>query len=90
MSPEPNQTENESILTLCLMAAFSFASTYALGLVAKQYYAGGRKVAGLQLKELFTSSLAEAKSLHTRYLPQIQERVKTINPSDLLPLIKGQ
>ena len=71
-------------------SAFSFASTYALGQVAKQYYAGGRKVAGIQLKELFSSSLVEAKSLHTRYLPQIQERVKTINPSDLLPLIKGQ
>ena len=71
-------------------SAFSFASTYALGQVAKQYYAGGRKVAGIQLKELFSSSLVEAKSLHSRYLPQIQERVKTINPSDLLPLIKGQ
>ena len=71
-------------------SAFSFASTYALGQVARQYYAGGRKVAGIQLKELFSSSLVEAKSLHTRYLPQIQERVKTINPSQLFPLIKGQ
>lgn len=71
-------------------SAFSFASTYALGQVAKQYYAGGRKVAGIQLKELFSSSLTEAKALHSRYLPQIQERVKTINPSELLPLIKGQ
>ncbi|MBM3844900.1 MAG: cation-transporting P-type ATPase [Verrucomicrobia bacterium] len=33
---------------------------------------------------------AEAKALHGRYLPQIQERVKTINPSELLPLIRGQ
>ncbi len=71
-------------------SAFSFASTYALGQVAKQYYAGGRKVAAIQLKELFASSLTEAKSLHSRYLPQIQERVKTINPFNLLPLIKGQ
>lgn len=71
-------------------SAFSFGSTYALGQVAKQYYAGGRKFAGIQLKELFASSLTEAKALHSRYLPQIQERVRTLNPSQLLPLIRGQ
>lgn len=69
---------------------FSFGSTYALGQVAKQYYAGGRKFSSVQLKELFSSALSEAKTLHNRYLPQIQENVKTINPSDLLPLIRGQ
>jgi uncharacterized protein (DUF697 family)/tellurite resistance protein len=80
----------KSVAEQAASSAFSFASTYALGQVAKQYYAGGRKFASVQLKELFSSSLAEAKTLHGRYLPQIQERVKTLNPSQLLPLIRGQ
>ena len=34
-------------------AAFSFATTYALGKVAQQYYAGGRKIDAAQLKQVF-------------------------------------
>lgn len=71
-------------------SAFSFASTYALGQVAKHYYAGGRKVSAVGLKELFSSTVVEAKALQSRYLPQIQERARTINPSQLIQLIRGQ
>ena len=80
----------KSVAEQAASSAFSFASTYALGQVAKHYYAGGRKIGNLQIKELFSSSLTEAKALHSRYLPQIHERMKTIKPSELLPLIHGQ
>lgn len=80
----------KSVAEQAASSAFSFASTYALGQVAKHYYAGGRKLGNLQLKELFSSSLAEAKALHSRYLPQIHKRMKTIQPSELLSLIQGQ
>ena len=69
-------------------SAFSFATTYALGHVAMRYYAGGRTVDAGQLKETFASLLGEAKSLEQRYLPQIRERARTIDPAALLGLVR--
>jgi len=73
-----------------ISSGFSFATTYALGQAARQYYAGGRKFSAVRLQELFSSSLAEAKSLQARYAPQIQERARAINPSELLRLVRQQ
>ena len=69
-------------------SAFSFATTYALGQVAKSYYAGGRTLDAQRLKETFASLLGEAKSLEQRYLPQIRERARTIDPGALLDLVR--
>ena len=44
-------------------SGFSFASTYALGHIAKRYYAGGRALSGPALKEASPSMLGEAKGL---------------------------
>ena len=70
-------------------SAFSFASTYALGHVAKQYYASGRTLTTAQLKQLFASLLTDAKSLQTQYAGDIAQKSRTINPSQILPLCKG-
>ena len=70
--------------------AFSFATTYALGQMAKRYYAGGRTMSGLQLKGMFDGLLGEARTLQSRYLPAIQERSRNINMSEILPLVRGQ
>ncbi len=69
-------------------SASSFASTYALGQLAQQYYAGGRTLSALQLKETFSSLMGQAKSIQPRYSAAIQEKVKTVNISELLPLIR--
>ena len=69
-------------------SAFSFATTYALGHVAKSYYAGGRTLDAQRLKESFASLLGEAKTLEERYLPDIRERARTINPGALLDLVR--
>jgi uncharacterized protein (DUF697 family)/tellurite resistance protein len=69
-------------------SAFSFATTYALGQVAKSYYAGGRTLDAQRLKESFASLLGEAKTLEERYLPEIRERARTINPGTLLDLVR--
>jgi uncharacterized protein (DUF697 family)/tellurite resistance protein len=69
-------------------SAFSFATTYALGQVAKSYYAGGRTLDAQRLREAFASLLGEAKSLEERYLPDIRERARTINPAILLDLVR--
>jgi uncharacterized protein (DUF697 family)/tellurite resistance protein len=70
-------------------SAMSFASTYALGQMAQRYYAGGRSLSALQLKELFTSLTEQARSLHSRYAGEIQQRASNLNPSQLLNLVHG-
>ncbi len=70
-------------------SAMSFASTYALGQMAQRYYAGGRSLSALQLKDLFTSLTAQARSLHGRYAGEIQQRASTLNPAQLLNLVRG-
>jgi uncharacterized protein (DUF697 family)/tellurite resistance protein len=69
-------------------SAFSFATTYALGQVAKSYYAGGRALDAQRLKEAFASLLGEARSLEERYLPNIRERARTLDPRELLQLVR--
>lgn len=69
-------------------SAFSFASTYALGQVAKRYYAGGRTINTDTLKASFSGLLSEAKSLQTRYLPDIQQRAKTLDMSQVMQAVR--
>jgi uncharacterized protein (DUF697 family) len=70
-------------------SAMSFASTYALGQMAQRYYAGGRTLSGMQLKELFGSLTQQAKTLHGRYAGEIEQRARTLNPAQLLNLVRG-
>jgi uncharacterized protein (DUF697 family) len=70
-------------------SAMSFASTYALGQMAQRYYAGGRSLSALQLRELFSSLAEQARSLHGRYAGAIQQRASTLNPAQLLNLVRG-
>ncbi len=65
-------------------SGFSFATTYALGQVAKRYYAGGRTLTGVALKDAFSSMLGEAKGLQSRYLGDIQEKARTLDISKVL------
>lgn len=68
--------------------AFSFATTYALGHVAKRYYAGGRTLSADMLKQAFESMLGEAKAMQSRYLPEIQQKARTLDVSQVLQSIR--
>jgi uncharacterized protein (DUF697 family)/uncharacterized tellurite resistance protein B-like protein len=68
--------------------AFSFASTYALGQLAKRYYGGGRTMSTDVLKQTFEELMAPAKELQTKYLPQIQEKARSVNMTDVMAMIK--
>jgi uncharacterized membrane protein YebE (DUF533 family) len=70
-------------------SAFSFASTYALGQLAERYYQGGRRLDSASTRQLFTSLQSQARDMHTRYLPQIQEKAKSINPASILQMVTG-
>ncbi len=65
-------------------AAVSFASTYALGHVAKQYYAQGRKLSADDLRALFTRFQEEAKGLLPKVQGQIQNLATTLNVQDVV------
>jgi uncharacterized protein (DUF697 family)/tellurite resistance protein len=71
-------------------SAFSFASTYAIGQLAVKYYAGGRKLGGAEMKALYTPLVQEAGQLHTKYLPDIQQRAKTLDVTSILNLVRGK
>ncbi|HSW36656.1 MAG TPA: DUF533 domain-containing protein, partial [Candidatus Limnocylindrales bacterium] len=59
--------------------AFSFATTYALGQLAKRYYAGGRVMDTAVLRDTFQNLLGPAKQMQTQYLPQIRQQAKTLD-----------
>lgn len=69
--------------------AFSFASTYALGQVAKRYYAGGRQMSTQLLQESFQGLLGPAKQMQSQYLPQIQQRAQTLNATEIMNMVRG-
>ncbi len=71
-------------------SAMSFATTWALGKLAQQYYSGGRKLSAVELRSLFGSLTDQARSLHSRYAGDIQQKAGSVNVSQLLPLIRGQ
>ena len=70
--------------------AFSFATTYALGQVAKRYYGGGRVMRTELLRAAFQDLLAPAKQLQSQYLPQIQQKASTLNPTDIMAMVRGK
>jgi uncharacterized protein (DUF697 family) len=69
--------------------AFSFASTYALGQVAKRYYAGGRQMSTQLLQESFQGLLGPAKQMQAQYLPQIQQRAQALDATQIMNLVRG-
>jgi uncharacterized protein (DUF697 family) len=70
-------------------SGMSFAATYALGHVAKRYYAGGRTLSTQMLKEAYASVTQEAQGLQTRYLPAMQEKARTLDAGKILSMVRG-
>jgi uncharacterized protein (DUF697 family)/tellurite resistance protein len=69
--------------------AFSFATTYALGQLARRYYAGGRTIDGGLLRETFQDLLGPAKQLQAQYLPQIQQKAATLDAGQVMALMRA-
>ena len=68
-------------------SGMAFASTWALGQVARQYYAGGRTLDADKLRAAFGPLASQARELGTRYAGEIQQRARTIDLSNLPALI---
>ncbi len=69
-------------------SGMSFASTYALGHVAKRYYAGGRELSTSMLKDAYAGILKEAGTLQAKYLPAIEERARTLDGKKVLEMVR--
>ena len=70
--------------------AFSFATTYALGKVAQQYYGNGRNIDAAQLKQVFAQMFSQGKQLQTQYASQIEQKSQSIDMAQLLQVVKSQ
>lgn len=69
--------------------AMSFATTYALGQVAKRYYAGGRVMSTALLRETFQSEITPAKQLHAQYMPQIKQQASQLDAGKVMAMLRG-
>lgn len=69
--------------------AFSFATTYALGQVAKRYYAGNRQMSTQLLQDSFQNLLGPARQLQAQYLPQIQQQAAGLDAGRIMAMVRG-
>lgn len=70
-------------------SGMSFAATYALGHVAKRYYAGGRTMSAQVLKDAYAGMVGNAQELQQRYLPQMRERARTLDAAQVMAMVRG-
>ena len=70
-------------------AAFSFATTYALGQVAKSYYGGGRQMSTALLQQTYQSLLSQAKQLQGQYAGQIHQKAQSLDATQVMNMVKA-
>lgn len=70
-------------------SAIAFGSTYAIGHLAKRYYAGGRKLTGAQIRETFQTLLGEARGIESTHLGAIASRARTLDVGQLSSLVRS-
>jgi uncharacterized protein (DUF697 family) len=72
-----------------ISSGMSFASTYALGHVARRYYAGGRELTAQMLKDTYARVVEEGRGLQAQYLPAIQAKARTLDAGSVLDMVRG-
>jgi len=71
-------------------AALTFATTHALGQVAKQYYRGGRRMDQIQRKEIFSQQVAQAQQLYSQHSGAIQQQAQTLDIKQVMGMVQGR
>ena len=69
-------------------SGMSFSTTYALGHLARRYYAGGRTFSTAVLKDTYTDLLGEAQRMQGQYLPAIREKARTVNVAQIFDEVR--
>ncbi|HEY5760134.1 MAG TPA: DUF533 domain-containing protein [Steroidobacter sp.] len=70
-------------------AAFSFATTYALGQLAKRYYSGARQMNTALIQQTYQSLLGQAKQLQGQYSSEIQHKASTLDATQVMSMVKN-
>jgi uncharacterized protein (DUF697 family)/tellurite resistance protein len=70
-------------------AALSFATTYALGQLAKRYYAGGRQMNTAALQQTYQSLLGQAKQIQGQFSGQIQQKARSLDAAQVINMVKS-
>ncbi len=70
-------------------SSMAFATTYAMGQAARQYYAGGRRLGAVELKSLFSGLLPQARGLQSGYQQQIHAQGNSLRGADIASLVRG-
>ena len=70
-------------------AAFSFATTYALGQLAKRYYSGGRQMNTALIQQTYQSLLGQAKQIQGQYSSEIQHKASTLDAAQVMSMVKN-
>lgn len=70
-------------------SAMAFASTWALGQVARRHYASGRTLDAASLRNAFAGLLQDARALQSTLVPQIEARARTLDARQVLRAIGG-
>lgn len=68
---------------------FAFAGTYAIGHLADRYYAGGRKMDSTILRDTYARLLTDGKALFGQHSGAVQARARTLNPADVINLVRS-
>jgi uncharacterized protein (DUF697 family)/tellurite resistance protein len=69
--------------------AFSFASTYALGHLAKRYYAGGRVMSTDLLRQTYQGLWGSGNTLQQQHVGDIQARASTLDAGEVMRMVRG-
>ncbi len=69
-------------------SAMSFASTYAIGMIADRYYASNRKLSTPELKSGFAGLKDQAGKLYTDNRTLIEEKSQSLNTASIFGLLK--
>jgi uncharacterized protein (DUF697 family)/tellurite resistance protein len=68
-------------------SGMAFATTWAIGQLAKQYYGGGRTLDAARLKSAFSGLVDRGQGMIAQYAPAIEERARSIDVRKLPQLI---
>ncbi len=71
-------------------SGMSFAATYALGQVARRYYAGGRVLSAQVLKDTYTAMTQQAQGLYGQHLPAIQQQARSLDAGKVMAMVRGR
>jgi uncharacterized protein (DUF697 family) len=69
--------------------ATTFATTYAMGQVAKQYYGGGRRLDAINLKTIFAHQFEAAKGLYQQHAGAIGTQASSMDARQVMQMVRG-